>query len=237
MSEQSHCWNESPIASSGPRSIAKALLISLCVHAALVGVLWQSISSQHPAQRELRVDLMPGARPIAATATATASVPDAPKRESSVHKIKGSSDPLVHARAPVEQPAASVAGVSDSAATASSQAPRTDLPAAPEAANPQQGMLPIDLRVVDWLARYRTYPLAARRARIEGVVQLRVTLLPDGRLVDARVEHSSGHPMLDQAALDLLARAAPLPSDFGSTRTAQIELQLPIVYRMRISST
>jgi protein TonB len=59
--------------------------------------------------------------------------------------------------------------------------------------------------------------------------------LPDGRLVDVRIEHSSGHAVLDQAALDLLTRAAPLPGDHGSVRTAQIELQLPIVYRMRAS--
>jgi len=91
----------------------------------------------------------------------------------------------------------------------------------------------IDLRILDWLAQYRTYPLAARRARIEGVVQLRVTLLPDGTLTDARIEHSSGHAILDRAALELLSRAARLPDDFGSARSAEIELQLPIVYRMR----
>ena len=90
--------------------------------------------------------------------------------------------------------------------------------------------------MLEWLA-LRDYPLAARRARIEGVVQLRVTLMPDGRLVGARVERSSGHPLLDRAALDLLARASPLPAEFASERTAQIELQLPIVYRMRTSST
>ena len=101
----------------------------------------------------------------------------------------------------------------------------------------QEGAQPIELRVLDWLARYRAYPLAARRARIEGTVQLHVTLLPDGRLIDVRVERSSGHPLLDQAALDLLSRAAPLPRDFGSARTEQIELQLPIAYRMRTSSS
>jgi protein TonB len=96
---------------------------------------------------------------------------------------------------------------------------------------------PIDLRVVDWLARYRTYPLQARRARIEGVVRLRVTLMSDGRLVDARVEQSSGHLVLDRAALDLLARASPLPGEFASERFGQVELQLPIVYRMRAPSS
>ena len=92
------------------------------------------------------------------------------------------------------------------------------------------------MRVLDWLARFRTYPLAARRARIEGTVHLRALLMPDGSLIDARVEQSSGHPILDKAALDLLQRAARLPASFGSTAD-QVELRLPIVYRMAPSPT
>jgi protein TonB len=235
MSEQLHCSVGSSATSSARRSIAKAFLYSLCVHAALLGVLWQVASSQHqPAVRELRVDLSRGVHPP--SAIAAAGVSPAPKQESSERKIRQGSDRLVRAHTPVEPLAAQLPSPVQSDVSQSSSR-EADLPLQTEARNPQEGALPIDLRVIDWLARYRTYPLAARRARIEGVVQLRVTLMPDGRLVGARVEHSSGHPLLDQAALDLLARVAPLPSDFGSTRTEQIQLQLPIVYRMRTSST
>lgn len=236
MSGQLQCCVGSSTTPSGQRSIAKAFLISLGVHAALVGTLWVGISSHlQPSPREVRVELSPAAHPT--TAVTSERVPPAPKLEKSARKIKGHSDRLLPAHVAVEQPAARAPGVAESDASPPSDARDADLPREAEARNPQEGTLPIDLRVLDWLAQYRAYPLAARRARIEGVVQLRVTLMPDGRLVGARVEHSSGHPMLDQAALDLLAHAAPLPGDFGSTRTEQIELQLPIVYRMRTSST
>jgi protein TonB len=236
MSEQLHFCVGSSAASSGPRSIAKAFLILLCVHAALVGMLWQVISNQRqPTSRQVRVELSSAAHPT--TAVASARVPPESKLDSSERKIKVRSDQIVRAHAPVEQAAARLPGLAVSDTSPSGPARETELSPEAEAQQPQQGALPIDLRVLDWLARYRTYPLAARRARIEGVVQLRVTLMPDGRLVGARVEHSSGHPMLDQAALDLLTRAAPLPSEFGSTRTEQVELQLPIVYHMRTSST
>jgi protein TonB len=111
------------------------------------------------------------------------------------------------------------------------------VPFGAEPLEPQASSRSINLRVLDWLARYRTYPLEARRARIEGVVQLRVTLMSDGRLVDARVEQSSGHPLLDRAALDLLARASPLPDELANRSIGQVELQLPIVYRMRAPSS
>jgi protein TonB len=135
------------------------------------------------------------------------------------------------------QPTDRLPGLVDGGASTAGTAREAQPPSEAEARQVQNGALAIDLRVLDWLARYRTYPLPARRAHIEGVVQLRVVLLPDGRLVDARVEQSSGHRILDQAALDLLTHAAPLPDDLGSARTEQIELQLPIVYRMLPSST
>ena len=241
MSEQSQRWVGSSTPSKGSRSIAKAFLLSLGVHAALVGVLLGSLFSQTPssqrvlAQPELLVDLAP----VAHATTAATSAPQAahPTLESAQQKITARSDPRVRSHAPVEQAAARLPDLAESDKGPSNPAHDVDVPVAAGEPNQQHGALPIELRVLDWLARYRTYPLAARRARIEGMVQLHVTLMPDGRLVDARVERSSGHPLLDQAALDLLARAAPLPSDFGSTRTEQIQLQLPIVYRMLASST
>ena len=236
MSEQVQSWIDSSVAPRGARSIARAFLISLGVHVALVGMLWQGIWSlrQDAAPRAVRVELVPGARPISDVAAALTTAAVTP---SSARRTKPHAAPLADAHTPSEHAPAHAAGVEVEAAQPASRA-EADQPAlAADVVPPPPGALPIDVRVLDWLKQYRTYPLAARRAGIEGVVQLRVTLLPDGRLVDARVERSSGHALLDQAALELLAHAAPLPSDFGSARSAQIELQLPIVYRMRASST
>ena len=242
MSEQSHCWIGSSVNSNGPRTIAKAFLLSLCVHAILVGVLlgWLVLDSQSSqqelAEHKILVELSPVAHSTTA-ATPTVRASPAPKLESAQRTIAKHSEGSVRTHAAVEQPAARLPDPAESDTSPSSPAHEADLADDAGQQQAQDGAQPIELRVLDWLARYRAYPLAARRARIEGTVQLHVTLMPDGRLIDVRVERSSGHPMLDQAALELLARAARLPSDFGSARTEQIELQLPIAYRMRTSSS
>jgi protein TonB len=235
MSQQLHGWADSTASAAGLRSLATAFLISLCIHAALVAGVWRFVSSQQrqPVQRELRVELTSGLRPM--TAAASAAVHSEPGQDSSERKIRRRSDRL--ARAHAAQPATQSPGAAEGGLIASSPAVGADVPHEAERREPQESTRPIDLRVVDWLARYRTYPLEARRARIEGVVQLHVTLMPDGRLVDARVEQSSGHPLLDRAALDLLARASPLPDELANRSIGQVELQLPIVYRMRAPSS
>ena len=71
MSEQLQCCVGPTATSSGPRSLAKALLISLGVHAALVGMLWQGFSSlRQPIPRDVRVELSPAPRPTTAVASA-----------------------------------------------------------------------------------------------------------------------------------------------------------------------
>ena len=237
MNQQLHGWADSTASAAGLRSLATAFLISLCIHAALIVGVWRFVSSQQrqPMQRELRVELTSSPRPkIAAAST---PVLFEPKPDSSGPRIKGRPDRRGRARASAAQPAARFPDPAATSSIASSRVVDEDVPPEAERREPQESTRPIDLRVVDWLARYRIYPLEARRARIEGVVQLHVTLMPDGRLVDARVEQSSGHPLLDRAALDLLARASPLPDELANQSIGQVELQLPIVYRMRAPSS
>ncbi len=53
------------------------------------------------------------------------------------------------------------------------------------------------------------YPAEARRQQIFGNVRLLVALLPDGSVDRVQVLESSGYPMLDQAAVDIVRLAAP----------------------------
>jgi protein TonB len=241
MGGQLHWGIAAPIRTTAVRSLARALLLSLCVHAVLIAALWYLISTSLPPPRPLRVEveLTPRAAAVAAAAsTAPAPVEKAlsdtapgkiekPRAEHALHTQQKIASAAPHADA-----LNTIEGNSQNlAATAAASLPATEIAQEPRDA------ATIDLRVLEWLARYRTYPLAARRARLEGVVQLRVTLMPDGSFVDAHLERSSGHALLDQAALDLLAHVAPLPAEFASARSGRIELRLPIVYRMRASST
>jgi periplasmic protein TonB len=55
------------------------------------------------------------------------------------------------------------------------------------------------------------YPMSARARGEEGTVKLGVRLHADGRVLDAQVAESSGHPALDQAALSAIHKARFTP--------------------------
>lgn len=76
-----------------------------------------------------------------------------------------------------------------------------------------------------------TYPAAARRLRIEGVVRLSFILAPDGSVVSAEVLRSSGSTLLDARALDTLW---DLSGAFPSSETS-LELTIPITFSLRKS--
>ena len=66
-------------------------------------------------------------------------------------------------------------------------------------------------RVFRHLERYRVYPAVARENNQGGRVVTRVTISRDGGLVDARIDTSSGWPVIDSAELDAIRKAAPFP--------------------------
>jgi protein TonB len=53
------------------------------------------------------------------------------------------------------------------------------------------------------------YPEQARRNRIYGSLRLLVSILPDGSVNDIQILESSGHNLLDQAAVEIVNLAAP----------------------------
>jgi protein TonB len=106
----------------------------------------------------------------------------------------------------------------------------TEAPAAPTGAGRTQSP---DARYLAELAeslrRAQRYPIAARRLRQEGRVVLKLDLAADGALVDCEVVRSSGYELLDEAALDMVRRTAPLPP---STTGAPLTLTIPIVFSL-----
>ncbi len=53
------------------------------------------------------------------------------------------------------------------------------------------------------------YPEQARRNRIYGSLRLLVSILPDGTVNDIQILESSGHNLLDQAAVEIVSLASP----------------------------
>ncbi|MDR2344248.1 MAG: TonB family protein [Spirochaetaceae bacterium] len=72
------------------------------------------------------------------------------------------------------------------------------------------------------------YPATARKAGIQGVVELSFTIHEDGRVGAVTVLKSSGHAMLDEAAVGTVYAASPFPRPPAPARIA-----IPIAFRLR----
>jgi protein TonB len=70
--------------------------------------------------------------------------------------------------------------------------------------------------------------MLARRRDMHGRAVVSFMLDTSGTATDLRIVESSGHAMLDAAALDAVARAVPLPSPGAPTHVV-----LPIVFALQ----
>lgn len=67
-------------------------------------------------------------------------------------------------------------------------------------------------RLYQAVASSSRYPVEARRLHLAGMTRVAFTLDRSGRVLESWVQDSSGSKLLDDAALDALDRAQPLPS-------------------------
>ncbi|WP_170113159.1 energy transducer TonB [Ahniella affigens] len=84
-----------------------------------------------------------------------------------------------------------------------------------------------------WLAKHRVYPTEARKEKAEGIVQVRFSLDREGHLLAASVQRSAGFSVLDQAALDVLRRAAPMPAFPKGLDRQKMTVSLPIDFSLQ----
>ena len=81
------------------------------------------------------------------------------------------------------------------------------------------------------LARYRVYPVSARQAGSQGVVTVHFVSDRTGKVVNAWIETSSGVSVIDDEALEEIARAQPLPP-FPSGWPDKLDISLPLIFRL-----
>ncbi|WP_280141175.1 energy transducer TonB [Janthinobacterium sp. YR213] len=105
--------------------------------------------------------------------------------------------------------------------------PSPALPPAPQEL--RSGVSSWEGKVLARMERFRRYPTASRAKQEQGVVYLRCRIDRDGQVLAAAVERSSGSAALDQAALDTLQRAAPLPR-IPKERPDPLELSIPVEF-------
>ncbi|MFT4089478.1 MAG: energy transducer TonB [Asticcacaulis sp.] len=77
------------------------------------------------------------------------------------------------------------------------------------------------------LEMFRDYPRTAKRRREEGVVTVTFVINRQGRVLNVKVGKTSGYAALDQAALDMVRTASPLPAPPSDIGGEQIEMTVP----------
>lgn len=149
------------------------------------------------------------------------------------HETQPAPQPIVSLPAP-QAPAAPqklpVTGAPASAAVPALPQPAPLTPAAPAQAS--HGPDKWEGRVLARIERFRRYPSDAQRARLQGTAYIRFRINRDGHVLSSSLERSSGYPALDDAAMDTLRRADPLPK-IPADRPDEIELLVPIEFFIR----
>ena len=86
--------------------------------------------------------------------------------------------------------------------------------------------------LIAWLNQHKDYPPAVKKKKQQGTVVLAFSIDRSGTVLTSRVQKSSGYPLLDQAAFDMLARANPLPAMPDSMPRQRLRLAVPIEYSL-----
>lgn len=103
--------------------------------------------------------------------------------------------------------------VIDAAPVQSAVAVKVDAPPAPKAAPaPPAPVTPPDFSAAQLNNPGPSYPYAARRAREQGTVMLKVLVTPEGRAGDIEINESSGFDRLDQAAIQTVRKWRFVPA-------------------------
>lgn len=82
------------------------------------------------------------------------------------------------------------------------------------------------------VAELQRYPTSARLNGLEGKVIIKAVIRADGQLAEVTVQKSSGHSVLDEAAMETVKLATPLAMTQPLNRT-EIVVRLPFVYSLR----
>ena len=75
----------------------------------------------------------------------------------------------------------------------------------------------------------KQYPATARLHRLEGRVIVRIVIQQDGHITSATIARSSGHDVLDQAALETIRQASPLTLSQPLEKSS-VTMQIPLGY-------
>lgn len=83
-----------------------------------------------------------------------------------------------------------------------------------------------------WLERHKRYPEEARQNGVKGEALVKVRIDRDGNLLEEEILKSAGHPVLDDAVHQLIARATPFPAVPDEYRAHEVEFVVPVSFKL-----
>lgn len=128
-------------------------------------------------------------------------------------------------------PAETAAPVSSSSDAARQEAPMQTAKAAPPGHEVKTDHRWLAESLWRRVAELKRYPNSARLNGQEGKVILKAVIRSDGHLIDVTVQKSSGHQILDAAAVEAVKLACPLHMKHAINKP-EIVVSLPIVYSL-----
>jgi protein TonB len=102
-------------------------------------------------------------------------------------------------------------------------------PTSPVARKPDYGWLADTL--LHRIEELKQYPASARLNHVEGRVIVRIVIEEGGHIATVGIAKSSGHDVLDQAALETLRQASPIALS-RPLEKSPVTIQIPLSYRL-----
>lgn len=82
------------------------------------------------------------------------------------------------------------------------------------------------------IKQFEEYPAVAKRRHWEGTTVVQLRLSPDGKVTDISVVEKSGHEILDEAAVNMIRKASPLPAPPEGLRGRDQTVLVPIKFKL-----
>jgi periplasmic protein TonB len=216
--------------------------LSLTVHAvAVIGLAWGRVHSAPPTP--VTVEIIQRRAPTMAAAPGEPAPPQPPPapRPQPLARRRATPAPAPALPAPTPSPAPDAPALPVAPAVATG--PVSMAPVAPAA---RSGLPPTarpggggtDLRgylgaINRLVTSHKRYPAMALQLSLEGTVEVRVCVNRDGTLAcRPAVARSSGHEDLDEEALQMVARAAPLPPLPTGYSGTSADFRIPINFSL-----
>jgi protein TonB len=83
-----------------------------------------------------------------------------------------------------------------------------------------------------WLERHKHYPRQARISRMEGNAILYFRIDRDGKVLDYQLVQSTGHYVLDDAVIDMIKSASPVPTPPTQLSIAELNFRVPVTFAL-----